>query len=132
MLAAGLVLCLSLALAALAYAARTRSVPEIIRQTFRGDEQRALCIAAYESTGRPGHFNPAAMNGQNTGLFQIARGTWDPTVNPRARAIVGNVVWSRMLEPAYNAAVARRIYLYEQRAGVNPWGPWSTRSLCGA
>jgi hypothetical protein len=78
------------------------------------------------------HWSPAAQNGSNTGLFQVDQRTWDPALNPRARPIVGNVVWSRMHEPLYNAKVARRIYLYQRRGGSNPWGPWSTRGLCGA
>lgn len=103
----------------------------MIAAVFPDDSVRAQCIARYESTGGWG-YRPAALNGQNTGLFQIARGTWDPTLNHAALAVVGPIRWSRMLEPLYNARVARSIYLYEKRHGRNPWAPWSTRGDCGA
>jgi hypothetical protein len=85
-----------------------------------------LCISDYESDGTPHHWSPTAQNGPNTGLFQIDERTWDPRVNPRARAVVGDVDWSRMHEPLYNARVARRIVLH------SGWAPWATRTLCGA
>lgn len=104
----------------------------IVRQAFPDDSERALCISDHESDGTPRHWNPAGMNGSNTGLFQIDQRTWNPARNPRALPVVGAISWARMLEPAYNAMVARRIYLYERRGGNNPWFPWSTRGLCGA
>lgn len=123
--------------AAAAHAADRKSwsqaqVVAIVRQAFPDDAERALCISDHESDGTPHHWNPAGMNGSNTGLFQIDQRTWDPARNPRALPVVGLISWARMLEPAYNAMVARRIYLYEQSRDSNPWAPWSTRGLCGA
>lgn len=107
-------------------------IQQIVRAAFPDDQARALCISDHESDGTPHHWNPAAQNGSNTGLFQIDQRTWDPSRNPRALPIVGRISWSRMHEPAYNAMVARRIYLYERARGRNPWGPWTTRGYCGA
>jgi hypothetical protein len=109
-------------------------IQRIIRQAFPDDQARALCIADRESDGTPHHWSPAAQNGSNTGLFEIDERTWDPARNPRALPIVGRISWSRMHEAAYNAMVARRIYLYERgtRRDGNGWWPWSTRGLCGA
>jgi hypothetical protein len=109
-------------------------IQAIIRAAFPDDQARALCIADRESDGTPHHWSPAAQNGSNTGLFEIDERTWDPARNPRALAVVGRISWSRMHEAAYNAMVARRIYLYERgtRRDGNGWWPWSTRGLCGA
>jgi hypothetical protein len=107
-------------------------VAVIIRRAFPDDQQRALCIGDHESDGTPNHFTPWALNGSNTGLFQLDRRTWDPTVNPAARPIVGDVDWSRMLEPAYNAMVARRVYLHDRARTGDGWIEWTTRVYCGA
>jgi hypothetical protein len=109
-----------------------QQIKAIIVRVFPDDPVRALCIADHESDGTPNHFTPTAQNGTNTGLFQIDEATWDPARNPRAIAVVGHIVWARMHEALYNAKVARRIYLYEKRAGRDPWGPWSTRIFCNA
>lgn len=109
-----------------------RQIVGIIDRSFADDRARAECVADHESDGTPHHFTAVAMNGSNTGLFQIDERTWNPAVNPRALPIVGAISWGRMLEPAYNAMVARRIYLYARRTTGNGWGPWSTRHLCGA
>jgi len=114
-----------------ALAQSQRAIAVIIRQTFPDDPDRAVCIADHESDGTPHHFTPTARNGSNTGLFQIDRLTWDPRLNPRAIAVVGRIDWNRMLDAAYNSAVARRIYLYDRRRGHDPWSQWSTRTLCG-
>jgi hypothetical protein len=106
-------------------------IQRIIRTTFPNDSARALCIADYESDGTPHHWDPAGRNGSMTGLFQIDQYTWDPDYNSRARPIVGNIDWDRMMEPAYNAMVAKRIYNYCARMGYNPWFSWATRSICG-
>jgi hypothetical protein len=106
--------------------ASQQQIQQIIRHVFSADQSRALCIADYESDGTPHHWSPAAQNGSNTGLFQVDERTWNPALNPRARPIVGNVVWSRMHEALYNARVALRIWLH------SGWAPWSTRGLCGA
>lgn len=103
-----------------------------IRRRFPDDQQRASCIADHESDGTPGHYTATAMNGSNTGLFQIDEHTWNPARNPRALPIVGPINWAWMLDPVYNAMVARRIYLYERAKHRNPWGPWTTRGYCNA
>jgi hypothetical protein len=109
-------------------------IQAIIRAAFPDDQTRALCIADRESDGTRHHWSPAAQNGSNTGLFQVDERTWDPARNPPALAVVGRISWSRMHEAAYNAMVARRIYLYERgtRRDGNGWRPWSIRGLCGA
>lgn len=116
---------------------RDRQLAAMIRRVFPDDQARALCVAGLESTGVPGHYDPAAQNGSNTGLFQIDERTWDW----RARTgyyrrlvirIVGRLDWRRMHEALYNARAARRLYLYERRQFRNGWLPWTTRELCGA
>jgi hypothetical protein len=111
-----------------------RSVAQIIRHAFPDDQRRALCVAGYESTGTPGHFDATASNAGSDGLFELNGAVWDPARNPRAAAIVGHVSWRRIFEPAYNAMVARRIYVYDRRhrADHDGWHQWSTRGLCGA
>lgn len=107
-------------------AASQARIRQIVRQVFPDDQARALCISDHESDGTPNHWTPTAMNGSNTGLFQVDRRTWDWRINPRAIPIVGRLDWSRMLDALYNARAARKIYLH------SGWGPWSTRGLCGA
>ena len=109
-------------------------IQRIVRQVFPDDQARALCISDHESDGTPHHWTARALNGQNTGLFQISKGTWDWRLNARALPIVGRLDWARMLEPLYNARVARSIYLHERRTrwDRDGWAPWSTRGLCGA
>lgn len=116
------------------HSAQRRSIGQIIRATFPDDQRRALCIAGYESTGAAGRFNAAASNAGSDGLFEISGAVWNPARNHRALAIVGHVKWRRIFEPAYNAMVARRIYVYDRRhrADHNGWHQWSTRGLCGA
>lgn len=111
-----------------------QSIGQIIRATFPDDQRRALCIAGYESTGSPGRFNAAASNHDSDGLFEINGAVWNPERNHRALAIVGRVSWRRIFEPAYNAMVARRIYVYDRhhRADHDGWHQWDTRGLCGA
>lgn len=104
-----------------------RAIIALIRATFPDDPDRALCIAARESTGTPGMFNPAADNGISYGLFQIHKHTWYWRINPRAIPVVGRLDWKRIYEPAYNARAARKIYLH-----AHGWGPWDTRGMCGA
>lgn len=117
---------LFLAAAASADGGYQQAIDQMIGRVFPDDPARARCIADHESDGIPGHYNPRALNGSNTGLFQIDRRTWDWRLNPAAVPIVGRLDWSRMLEPGYNARAARLIFL---RYG---WTPWTTRSLCGA
>lgn len=103
-----------------------REVVAMIRRVFPDDQKRALCIAARESTGTPGLYDPGSDNGISYGLFAIHRRTWDWHYNPRAIPVVGKIDWRRIYEPAYNARSARKIY---DHAGG--WGPWSTRGMCG-
>lgn len=104
-----------------------KAIVALIRQTFPNDQARALCIAALESTGTRGVFNPAADNGISYGLFQIHQRTWDWKYNPRAIPVVGKLDWRRIYEAAYNARAARRIY-----DNAHGWGPWDTKRACGA
>lgn len=104
-----------------AYQPPPRWLAKLIHQTFPGDERRATCIAYAES-----RYKPRADNGISYGLFQIHQGTWDWKRNRRAVPVVGKVDWKRIYEPAYNARVARRIYLH-----AGGWGPWVTRGGCG-
>lgn len=86
---------------------RTNAIVALIHRQFdrAGEGARAVCVARHEST-----FRPWVSNGEQDGIFQLARGTWDPAVNPAARPIVGDVDWSRIFQPAYNAMVAFRIW----------------------
>lgn len=111
-------------------------IERIVRATFPDDQTRALCISDHESDGTPNHWNPAGQNGSNTGLFQVDERTWDWRMRSgsgvaAAIAVVGRVNWSRMHDPAYNARVARRIWLWDRARGNSPWNQWSTRRGCG-
>lgn len=104
-----------------------KAIVTLIRHVFPDDQERALCIAARESTGTPGRFDPGSDNGISFGLFAIHQRTWDWRYNPRAIPVVGKVDWRRIYEPAYNARIARLIY-----DNAHGWRPWSTRGMCGA
>lgn len=101
---------------------RALSIAERIRAAFPDDPATAECIAAYESTGTPGHFNPRARNGANLGLMQI---------NSDAHSQYDR---RRLLEVAYNLRAARELYLAARRrwGWRGRWVDWTTRRLCGA
>lgn len=92
---------------ALASAARKAPTAVAIARWFGpvGQTANAECVAFHESSD-----DPTKSNGTQVGLFEIAKYVWDPQYNPKARAIVGNIDWSKMKNANYNAMVASRIW----------------------
>lgn len=92
----------------------TGEIADIIRSAFArfGPDvaEQAVRVAQCES-----HLDPRATNGQHASLFQISR------TYHEARARRLGFDWSRMWEPAVNAAVAADIY------ASSGWTPWTCR-----
>ncbi len=83
-----------------------------VKGASAADQDKAVHIAQCESG-----LEPAATNGQYTGLFQLGRAYHE------GRATKLGFTWGRMVEPGPNAAVAADLW-----AEVG-WSPW--RGACG-
>lgn len=79
--------------------------------------EQAVHVAGCESTGDETgeHLDPAAINGDHSGLFQLARRYHED----RARRL--GFTWDQMLQPGPNIAVAADLFAEHQ------WGPWTCR-----
>jgi len=109
------------------------SIQQQIRKAFGPKhDDTALCEAAYESTGTPGHFNPTAVSPTNDhGLFQIHAGDWYHGIEGRW---VGNGKWRRFftLTELHTIQGNIRAAMILSNGGSN-WRPWTgtyERGLC--